>query len=280
MTKTDHPLFQKFPISGERHISTGTVPVPYHTYDGNGLFIGGTADLENIQQLLQDEQVRPMPTENGRAIMGIWIVDFTKASLGAHNELQISILVSHKAAQPIEDHPLTLLKALLINPQARMLCWGLWNDTETAVAYNRELLALPARITNGTIEQKNGRKSFHFADADGGLLLEGDITEQKKTPFSVLWSLMRLMGLRQSLRAQSAPYLNAQVVNPISGDIPENLDAQSYLAADTPTVQFFDQTKDTLYLNKGFADTFKFQAQFIEHFAPFRFVYLMPGEKK
>jgi hypothetical protein len=125
MTNKQHPLFESYPLNSDRGISVGRVPTPYHTYGGQGTFIGGTADLEAVSRILAQEQLHPIQTANGRAIMGIWAVDFTEASLGPHNELQFSILVSHQPSGPLEDHPLTLLKALATNPAARMFCYRL-----------------------------------------------------------------------------------------------------------------------------------------------------------
>jgi hypothetical protein len=276
MSTNSHPLFEIYPLSGEQEISVGRVPTPYQTYDGHGLFIGGTADLENITELLQNEDVYPMQTVNGRAIMGIWVVDFTEASLGAHQELQFSILVSHQPTPPIEDHPLTLLKALFTNPEARMFCYGLWNDTETAVAYNRELLGLNAQLTRGTIERGNGQKAFHFSDENGELLFEGQVSEAKQASPRVGVSLMRLLGLRQTIRALRQPYLEAKVVNPIGDVLPYNGDAQSYLASDSPIVQIFDPATERIVFNSMDSERFDFNPQFVEHFEPFRFVYLQP----
>ena len=276
MDSSSHKLFQQYPITGKREISIGQVPVPYHTYDGHGLFIGGTADLANITQLLQNENVYPIQTVDGQAVMGIWVVDFTEASLGPHNELQFSILVSHQPAGPIENHPLTLLKALFTDPNARMFCYGLWNNTETAVAYNRELLGLPAQLNQGTIERENGRKTFHLTNEEDQLLFAGQVHDQKRTEPAVGWSLFRLMGLRQTTRAFSQPYIGAKVVNPISENNRVNADAQSFLAADSPVVQLFNTAADDISFNPQQAGIFNFQPQFIEHFAPFRFVYLMP----
>ena len=274
--QSNHELFQAFPLTGEEEISVGKVPTPYHVYDGQGVLIGGTADLGNIRELLREEEVLPMQTADGQAVMGIWVVDFTAASLGPHNELQFSILVSHKPTKPIESHSLTLLKALFVNPDARMFSYKLWNNTETAVAYNRDLLGLNANLSEGSIRRAGGQKSFRFVGEAGELLCEGQVGEAGRTPPGTGWALSRLLGLRQTLRAFSQPYLEAKVVNPIGEIVPYNGDAQSYLASDAPVVQFFDPDVDALIFNKAYADAFKFQPRFIEHFAPFRFVYLQP----
>lgn len=276
MSTHSHPLFEQYPLNGEQAISVGRVPTPYQTYDGHGLFIGGTAAYGRITELLQNENIYPMQTTDGRALMGVWVVDFTEASLGPHHELQFSILVSHKPLPAIESHPLTLLKALFTNPAARMFCYGLWNNTATAVAYNRELLGLRAQLSQGTIRRENGQKTFHFSDETGRLLFEGQVQENKQTSFKAGWALARLLGLRQTVRALKQPYLGAKVVNPISELLPFNADAQSFVAADSPVIQFFDMAVDTIAFNPSTVPSFDFQPDFMEHFSPFRFVYLQP----
>ncbi|MAU00266.1 MAG: hypothetical protein CL608_24260 [Anaerolineaceae bacterium] len=268
-----HPLFEAYPLHGEAEISVGRVPTPYQTYDGHGLLIGGTADLAQVQALLKNESVHLLQTENGRAVMGIWVVDFTEASLGPHKELQFSFLVVHQPQSPIPNHPLALLRALFTNPAARMFCYGLWNDTETAVAYNRELLGLEAQVMQATITRGAGQKQFRFTDANGALLFAGQVHEAKRPSPRVGWSLLRLLGLRQTWSAPSQPFLGAKVVNPIGDVVPYNGDAQSFVAADQPIIQFYDPGTDSFEFG---GKDFDFQPEFVEHFAPFRFVYLPP----
>lgn len=278
MSAKSHPLFEAYPLNGEAVISVGRVPIPYHTYDGVGLLIGGTADFDYIHGLLQTENVHPIRTVEGRALMGIWVVDFTEASLGAHNELQFSILVSHQPVPAVESHPLTLLKALFGNPQARMFCYGLWNNTEIVVAYNRELLGLNAQPCRGSIQNRDGQRTFRFTDQNGHRIVEGQVGTHRRTSPRVGWALFRLLGLRKTLQAISQPYLGAKVVNPISDLFPYNGDAQTYIASDASTVQLFDAATDAITFGETASARFDFQPQFVEQFAPFRFVYLQPEE--
>jgi hypothetical protein len=276
MNPQAHPLFQAYPLDGEATLSVGRVPTPYHTYDGHGTLIGGTADITAIEDILQDEDVYPLRTHDGKAIVALWVVDFTEASLGTHHELQVSILVSHQPLPAVESHPLALLKALFANPAARMFCWQLWNNTDTVVAYNRELLGLPVHLTQSTITQDDDKKVFNFMDAKGECILEGQVQVEKRTAPRVGWSLFRLLGWRQTLRALSQPYLGAKVVNPKSDAVPYNGDAQSFVASETPVVQWYDPANDTLQFGAMLTSQFDFHATFVEHFAPFRFVYLQP----
>ena len=94
-----------------------------------------------------------------------------------------------------------------------MFCYGLWNSTETAVAYNRELLGLSAQINQGNIQRENGQKQFHFADETGGLLFEGVVREATKASLQVGWSL-----LRQGVR----PFLERLFESPANLDGPDD----------------------------------------------------------
>ena len=271
-----HKLFQQFPLKGEREISVGRVPVPYHIYDGHGLLIGGTADLAAVTTLLQNEQVQPLETSDANALMAIWVCDFNEASLGAHNELQVAIAVSHQPIAPLESHPLSLLKGIFVNPNVRLLCHGLWNNTQKVVAYNRELLGLNAELNQGDIQRGNGMKSFTFRDAAGELIVEGQVREAKYTPMRVGWQFAKLLGLTQTIRAFTQPYIGTRVVNTIGDVIPYNADAPAYLSADTPVVQYFDPTTDSITFSREPYRDIGFKPLFLEHFDPFRFVYLTP----
>lgn len=142
----------KYPLDGQVQISTGVVSTPYYIYNGFGLFVGGTCDLGKTQALLKNEVLQPVQTSSGEALMGIWICNFSEASLGPHHELQFSIFVSERKLAPVSPHPLGVLKLMSTHPDAQMLCHGLWNDTPQVVAYNRDLLCLNAAQTSSRIE--------------------------------------------------------------------------------------------------------------------------------
>lgn len=277
MADHNHELFQKFPLAGQQTISTGDVPTPYHVYAGHGLLLGGTIALDGAQQLLEPENLYPLQTQNGRGLMGIWVCEFTDASLGPHNELQFSIFCSREPTAPVADHPLGLLHTLVTDSDVGLLCHGLWNNSDTAVAYNRELLGLPAKLNEAEFVRGNGRKTFTFRHPNGSTLIEGSITEEKRTSIRLVLSLMQFFGFRQSLEITSAPYLASTVINPISDAFPHNMEAKAFIAAGTPILQMW-QASDALTLEAEPYRSLDFTPQFVEHFAPFRFVYLMPQQ--
>ena len=164
MNPKDHPLFKLHP-SSTALISVGEVPTPYQIYAGYGTFIGGFAELKVVRQFLKDESVVPVQNDEGKALMGLWVCDFTDASLDPHHELQISFLTSRTEIQPLPSYPLSVLIAMLTHPEIEMLCHGLWNNTSKVVAFNRELLSLNARLSTGKIQKSCTSMTFVFHNA-------------------------------------------------------------------------------------------------------------------
>jgi hypothetical protein len=270
-----HPLFQRFGLTTMKHISVGDVPVPYHIYSGSALLIGGTADLAGVQQLLAGEHVYPIVTKLGKALICIWVVDGREASLGPHRELQISILVSHDKRPAASDEPLTILQQILTQPQARLLCHGLWNDTAEAVAYNREILALLAQQTVCRIEydSQQQEQSFTFLDSSGESILAGRVRLMQQARPTTVFALQRVLGFRRFFQLASAKQLEAQIVNPI-GLLPFNAEAQAYINADRIALKLFDRSTDSLSIESSQYSGLHFEGSFIEHIQGFRFVYL------
>lgn len=274
--KRNHALFRQFPIEKEMTISTGTVPVPYHVYDGHGMLICGTVNGQAAASLLAGEDVLLTTTRGRRGLMAVWVCDFSEASLGPHHELQFSLCVSFKPTDPASDEPLGLLHALVTNGDVGMFCHGLWNDSETAVSYNRELLGLPAQLSDGTITRQNGKKVFELHNNQGELLVSGTITEQKRPSWAVTRAIFKQFGLWQSLKMAAAPYLNAAVINPKGTTFGQNRRAFAAIAANAPVVQFWDTAVDHIRITAEPYHSLDFEPLFVEHFSPFRFVYLLP----
>jgi hypothetical protein len=270
-----NPLFLRHGLTTRKHISVGMVPIPYHIYAGSAILIGGTGDLAYVQQLLATEHVYPIVTTGGRALICIWVVDGKEASLDPHGELQVSILVAHEKQPAVSDHPLTILRQLLVQPQTRLLCHGLWNTTAQAVAYNREILALPAQETVCHIEcdLHQRQKSFAFADLNGNTILAGQVRSATSTGLATIIALERVMGMRHFLQLIGAKQLVAQVVNPI-GLLPFNADAHAYINADRVILQRFDPATDNITMQCAQYAGLDFAGSFVEHMQGFRFVYL------
>jgi hypothetical protein len=272
-----HPLFQRFPIAGSARISVGTVPTPYHVYDGHGVFIGGTADLKAARALLAGEHVSPVATEDGRALMGVWVFEFNDASLGAHHELQCSIFVSHVPAAALPAHRLAPIEAMVSRPEVRMLCHGLWNNTERVVAYNRELLGLDARLSDSRIVQEGGRLHFAVHDRTNGVpVVQGCVRETRRSSLRASLALMHRLGWRRLAALAREPWIHTGIVNPIGNAVPHNAVADSYTKADTSVLRHFNAAHDRVAFQHSGYQALGFEPQFVQTMRRFKFVYLFP----
>ena len=278
MNPRDRQLFKHYPLNGTATLSTGAVPTPYHIYNGYGAFIGGTADFAAVQNLLRHEQVIPVQTVAGHALMGIWICDFSDANLGAHHELQFSIFVARQPVRDISPHPLGFLAAMLNRPEMQMLCHGLWNNTATVVAYNRESLSLNARLTTSTIARMMQEMSFQFSDAaSGSPLLTGKLAKPQATSWRASFALLAQVGLGQTMRITRQPWVEMSVVNPLGVALAHNAVARAMTKNAINNVRFFEPTSDLLTLGNTPYGVLSFQPHFVQYMDGFKFVYLNPS---
>jgi hypothetical protein len=268
-------LFQRYPLGAPVTLSTGPVPTPYHIYQGYGLFIGGTAEAGAVHQLVANETVTPVLTSAGRALMGLWICDFTEASLGPHHELQFSIFVARRPVADVSTHPLGLVAAMLARPEIEMLCHGLWNNTPSVVAYNRELLSLNARLTHSTITRARGQVQFRFAEASQGApLLQGAVGLGNS--FSANWALGRLLGFGRLMQISRQPWVRMRIVNPRGVRLDRNDSADAFTKNDRINLRQYDPDRDVLQFGASPYSHLGFLPEFVQAMDGFKFVYLEP----
>ena len=277
MNPRDYRLFKQYPLNGKVVLSTGDAPTPYHIYSGYGALIGGTADLAAVQHLLQGEGVVPVQTTAGQALMGIWVCDFTDASLGPHHELQFSIFVSRTGVRDIAPKPLSLIAVMLTRPDVQMLCHGLWNNTPVVVAYNRELLSLNACLSDSTIMRDASALQFRITDhASGMRILAGKLSQPRQASWRANFALLAQLGPARMQRVMQQPWVTMQIVNPASGALARNVVAQAFTKNDANILRYFNPGMDSL----AFGDTpyaqLQFKPQFVQHMDGFKFVYLNP----
>lgn len=277
MPSSDHPLFKHYPLTGTASISIGEVPLPYQIYNGYGLFIGGVGELEVAQCLLRNEALTPVQTADGKAIVGLWICNFTDASLGPHHELQISFFVSRRPLAPLPNHPLNTLALLLTRRNIHMLCYGLWNNTQQVVAYNRELLSLNAQLTSSAITRSRQHISFSFAAADTQQpILTGTIARPQRSSVVAGLALLRSIGFRRSMALTRQPWVSMPVLNPVGVVLNRNAAAETFTHNDVNAVRYYDQRLDRLDFGATPYQALQFMPQCVQYMDGFKFVYLQP----
>jgi hypothetical protein len=278
-------LFRAFPIAGTRSTSLGPQPVPYHVYDGEVVLLGGSVEAGAARGLLAGQNLDLLLDPNGRALACVWICDFTQASLGPHSELQLSLAVTRRddplssaAGTPVGKGPFELLRLLLVEPGLRLYSAVLWNDLPLAVAYNRELLALNARLCQASISrgEAGGSLSFRFEDLDQRLICQGDVLPPLSQPFWDGLLLERALGSLGMRRTAAYPWLSAQVMAPGIQFSSAPCESQTYLQAGSTVLARFSSADAHLDFGPAFPAGLDFRPAFLEHFTGFQFVYLPP----
>lgn len=273
----NHRLFKQYPLEETVSLSIGVVPVPYHIYDGYGIFIGGTADFDSVRTLLRPEQVEPIQNEEGRALMGIWLCNFRQASLGPHHELQFSVFIQRDAVPPVSVHPLGLLVAMLKRQDMQMLCHGLYNSTAEVVAYNRELLSLNAHLTNSRIERHDHHIEFSCLDAKTQKpLLEGIFKDIDRPSLRASFDFVGQLGLMETFKTGRLPWIRMEIVNPIGVVLTQNRVAKAYTKNDVNVIQYFNSERHSLHFGDTPYAQLDFKPQVIQYMDGFKFVYLNP----
>jgi hypothetical protein len=277
MKAQDHRLFQRYPLNGKATLSTGEAPTPYHVYDGYGLLIGGTSDYAATERMLKGETVTPVRTADGRALMAVWVCDFTEASLGPHRELQFAIFVSRQPVEPLARHSFSALSVILTRPDVQMLCHGLWNDVPAVVAYNREVLSLNARQADCRIERRTGGIEFAFLErATGQLLVSGTIRNGRRASLRASWSYLSAVGYRRGMALARQDWLAMRVLNPVGVVLDRNAAAETFTKNDANTVRFFDRGADALEFGDTPYRSLQFTPESVQAMEGFKFVYLAP----
>lgn len=275
-SRHEHPLFGTHPLTGTAVLSSGeTVSTPYHIYDGTILLVGGTADAGAARHLLRREHLTPLLDTAGRALMAVWVCDFTDAHLGAHHELQLSIFAAYRPLPPVRAHRFAIYRLLSVEPATMMICHGLWNSTPLVVTYNREVLGLDARLSVSELDLAAGR--FRVKDAASGQpIAAGELPAPHHQPGADLRQMVSHVGLRGMLRQMRSPFVQVPVVNPITDHLPENWIARTYTKTDRQLIRSFDTARDRLTITHPEYAPLDFQPMFVQHGFGVRFVYHCP----
>lgn len=274
--RSKHALFEKYPLDGQVTVGGEALTTPYHVYDGSMVLLGGTADKAVASGLLSNEErLAPILDANGRALMAVWICDFNEANLGPHHELQISLFATSRPIAPLKPHPFAIFRALTVIPETRMVCHRLWNSAHRVVRYNAEHLGLDARFTSSQIQQTRGRWRFRFKNADGGMIVEGDLGITVRQSPAVMWQLLRHIGVQGLMQSIRSPFIHVPVINTRSQFAKDNLVAHTYSRSDKQVLRPFD-SQDRLVIGDPMYASLGFAPDFVQQLEGVRFVYLRP----
>lgn len=273
--RSDHALFERFPIDAHVQVGTEKLTSPYHVYDGTLLLVGGSAEANPAAALLAPSGLVPVCDSAGRAQVAVWVGDFTEASLGPHHEVQISLLASVRPVPPLDCHPLALPMALRMRTDVHMVCHGLWNSTHRVVRYNADHLGLDARYGSGLLTRASKRWRFSFADVGDQPVLEGDIACVERTPAGLGWQLVQRLGWRNVWQWLRDPVVQVPVLNTLGPHAQALELAQTYTLADRQALRLATP-RDRLRIQASAYAALNFTPAFVQQMDGLRFVYLRP----
>ena len=270
--RREHPLFRRFPIDGRTWVDGLAEPTPYHVYDGTLMMLGGSADASAACAQLTAKGLWPVLDMRGRALMAVWVGDFSDASLGPHHELQLSLFASTRPLPPVASHPFAIHRALLTLPGLRMVCAALWNNPARVASYNALHLGLDARPADSHVLRCGSALAFRFREADGRLLAEGEVLSAARPAPAAAWQLLRHIGWQGSLRLLRSPALNVAVA-PLAG---HRLCAQTWTHSDHQAVAHFGPQDRIRIGHTPLGPALHFEPTCVQRFEGLRFVYLRP----
>lgn len=276
-TRQQHALFKRYPLDSTLTLDGQQVTSPYHIYDGSILFIGGTADLAAARALLKNERLTPLTDTDGRAFMAMWVCDFTEANLGAHHELQLSIFAAYRPQPPVTAHPFAIYRFLMLNPEVRMICHGLWNNTALVVNYNREHLCLDAQLSTSRIEITRDQQQFQVQAVQQNMpVAEGTLRIPKGQDRADVFQMLGHIGFGGMLRLMRSPFVHVPVVNTVSQWGSTNQIAHTYTQTDHQISRRFNPAVDSITIHHPTYARLNFKPDFVQHGNGVHFVYLRP----
>lgn len=273
--RSNHGIFKRYPMDTQVMVAGKAYPSPYHIYDGSIAFIGGTADDIAAHKLLSDERLTPIVNQDGRALVAVWVCDFTESNLGPHHELQIAVFASFRPVPPVRSHPFAIYRALTRQVETRMVCHGLWNSTDNVVQYNCEHLGLNARLARSEISRGKERWSFKVTDDQIGLVAEGDLAAPVRSSAAEMWAMIRHIGIAGVIQFMRTPYIHVPVVNTRNRFAADNQVAHTYTQSDKQVIRFFS-SQDRVMIQCPQYASLGFVPDFVQHSDGVRFVYLRP----
>jgi hypothetical protein len=179
---------------------------------------------------------------------------------------------------PVSCHPFAIHRLLALNPQAYMVCHGLWNNTPRVVRYNQEHLRLDARLSASRITDNppSGIWDFEVAAADTEQpVASGSLPLQSRQPFDAVWAMSQHLGMRGMVQSLRAPFIHVPVVNTRSAYAADNYVAHTYTRSDRQVIRRFG-AQDRLVLHDPRYTQLDFRPDFVQHNVGVRFVYLRP----
>lgn len=265
--RTQNEMFIRFALSPEKVTLSTTgkqVTVPYHVYDGWASSVYGTCNLSAAKNICESEGFQPIETVSGKALCLISFWDFVEANAGPHTEFQFTLLVSSKSigdAVVVKDSPFASFKAISSDPRIHFLITELYNNTETVVAYNNEIFALNAILSETDYKRDAGqftvveKMGTSETDIENNIVIRANLGKDRgKNDLSAVFSMLWDVGYSKFAKLMALPYSTTYMTSRCHDPrvksclAPTNVTALAFTKAATIWTQYFDPSRHSLQI--------------------------------
>eukprot|EP01063_Lacrimia_lanifica_P003369 TRINITY_DN11797_c0_g1_i1.p1 TRINITY_DN11797_c0_g1~~TRINITY_DN11797_c0_g1_i1.p1 ORF type:complete len:474 (+),score=172.30 TRINITY_DN11797_c0_g1_i1:43-1464(+) len=299
--ENDEPIFQEYPLTGYCATSLGPMPVPFQFKNSSGVCFGGFGDVDVVKDMIQGQDLHPVVCEDGSTPIAVWVWQHssTSATLESHsNSMQMYFFVTR---EPLEEkvpaHPL-IHHALWSDtqyPDVRCLPWGMWEESEQALAYNREILGFPSLpalgyVENHTVMMKDlynefrRIRGFSFVDTlTGHTIAKGEAHYWDgglRSP-STYARLAQLLGPKEMALRQLRRYQTIPLVCPKTSFIPHHADSELLFQSNLEQLRMWNKSKpwdydDRMLLGRTRWAGVRFTPRWVNHYGGCQGVILPP----
>ena len=288
-------MFQEHPMTGYAATSLGPMPVPFQFHLSSAIVIGGFAEHDAVQELIQGEDLHlvSVKSESDKVpkltpvLLWVWQHTSTTTSIGEHsNSMQLYNFVSRTPVDPIPNNPLIHHKLLgeTDYPEVRLMPHAMWEESEQALAYNREILGFPTLPCLGYCDNHSHTlkdlyneyrriRGFSFVDT-----LTGHTIMKGENPFwdgglrspTTYAKLAKLLGPKEMLLRQLRRYERIPLICPKSSFIPHHADSEILFTSNHQQMRLWGKGKpyhvdDRLLLGKTRWAGIRFTPKWVNH---------------
>eukprot|EP01060_Flectonema_neradi_P021829 TRINITY_DN2984_c0_g3_i1.p1 TRINITY_DN2984_c0_g3~~TRINITY_DN2984_c0_g3_i1.p1 ORF type:complete len:451 (+),score=68.83 TRINITY_DN2984_c0_g3_i1:235-1587(+) len=288
------PIFKANPMTGYAATSLGPMPVPFQFHWSSAVIIGGFAEYDATKELIQGEDLHLVSVKSDDdkppltpVLLWVWQHSSTTTSVGQHsNSIQLYNFVSRTPVDPVPNNPLIHHKLMgeTDYPEVRLLPHAMWEESEQALAYNREILGFPTLPTLGYCDNHTHSlkdmyneyrriRGFSFVDT-----LTGHTIMKGENPFwqgglrspTTYAKLAKLLGPKEMLLRQLRSYERVPLISPKSSYIPHHADSEILFTSNHQQLRLWGKGKpynidDRLLLGKTRWAGIRFTPKWVNH---------------
>jgi len=206
----EHGMFKLAPSDHKVTLKSGvTTTIPFHAYNSKAMIVVGTSNIQEVRKVMKGQDYEPIGTEDGKAIVIFWIMNYPDSTGGPYKELVYAIL-STPSNNPKNitwnQDPFYLAK-LYLDPSTILYVNKLWLSEQLPIDYGREILGTDKYPLKLHLDNWGDIIEVDWRSSDGSKILEAKLEAipSKISQFFGLVNLGQELGLKECLKLLLSP---------------------------------------------------------------------------